>query len=115
MPPRRFCHESWLSPLLKAILSFAGLLLLAAVAAAQEIQGSQSATAFYHGTIGCALEVQMTLTRHGSVLTGSYGYESQRKPIALRGRVLPSGDYEIDELDVSPQAASRFSVNQVFA
>jgi len=111
---RLFCRDGRLSTLFTTALWFAAcVLLLAATAPAQEAPGTQSATAFYHGTIGRTLEVQMTLTRHGSELTGSYEYESQRKPIALRGRVLPSGDYEIDELDASGQAAAKFSVNDL--
>jgi hypothetical protein len=99
---------------LQNLISLALCLLLGAAALAQENTGAKPATAFYHGTIGRTLEVQMTLTRRGSDLTGSYEYESQRKPIPLRGRVLTSGDYEIDELDGNGKATAKFSLSQIF-
>jgi len=102
--------------IVKTVFSFGiCLVFLATAAPAQQSQGNPSSNAFYHGTIGRTLEVQMTLTRRGSELTGSCEYQTQRKPITLRGRVLASGAYEIDELDARGQPAATFSLNQVFA
>jgi hypothetical protein len=75
---------------------------------------SRNGAVYYHGTVGRTLEVQVTITKYGNELTGSYEYASQRKAIELRGRILSTGVYEIDELDPSGQATARFTVNALF-
>jgi hypothetical protein len=88
------------------------LLSFSTIVSAQE--GATGTPSYYHGTIGRTLEVQMTITRRGNELFGSYEYANQRKPIELRGRVLPSGEYEISELDPRGQATAKFAVNNLF-
>lgn len=49
------------------------------------------------GTINGSLKIRMTLTRQGNELTGSYYYETRKKPITLRGVAQATGYFEVDE------------------
>jgi len=95
------------------VTGFVAILLSSFGSSAQNNGAAAGKTQYYHGTIGSTHEVQMTLFTHGKQLTGSYQYASQRKPIELRGRILPSGDYEIDELNAHGQATATFTVNDL--
>jgi len=92
---------------------FLAIILFSFGSSAQKNSTATGRAQYYHGTIGRTLEVQMTLFTHGNQITGSYQYASQRKPIELRGRILPSGDYEIDELDAHGEATAKFTVNDL--
>lgn len=94
------------SALIGTVMTLSGL-------SAQENSLNKSGANYYHGTIGRTLEVQVTITRHGNDLTGSYEYASQQRPIQLRGHTLPSGDYEISELDAHGQETAKFTVNDL--
>jgi hypothetical protein len=89
------------------------LLWLAPAASAQEGHSAVAGTVHYHGTIARQLEVQMTLTQEGTLLTGSYEYATRRKPIALRGRILPSGEFEIEELDPKGNPTAKFNLSSL--
>ena len=88
-----------------------GIILLSLSTMVSAHEGATGDPSYYHGTIGRTLEVLMTIRRHGNELSGSYEYASQRKPIELRGRVLPSGEYEIAELDPRGKATAKFAFN----
>jgi hypothetical protein len=90
-----------------------GAVLFSPAISAQDKNLAATDTTYYHGTIGRTLEVQVTITRHGNDLAGTYEYASQRKPIQLRGHNLPSGEFEISELDASGQETAKFIVNDL--
>jgi hypothetical protein len=56
-----------------------------------------SETSFYHGTINQTLEVELTLTRKGNTITGTYEYAAHQQPIHLQGTLLADGLMKISE------------------
>ena len=49
-------------------------------------------TSFYHGTLNQTLEVELTLTRKGDTITGSYEYAAHQQALRLQGVLLSDAD-----------------------
>lgn len=109
--PEQFLHMTRVSR--SIVAGLLGAVLTLPAISAEERNSTTTETTYYHGTIG-TLQVQLTMTRHGNDVAGSYEYASQHKPIQLRGHTLPSGDYEISELDARGQETAKFTVNDLW-
>ena len=65
-------------------------------------------TAFYHGTINGTLEVELTLTRAGPTITGTYEYAAHQQPIRLEGALQPDGSMKISESVAGKASGGQF-------
>jgi len=95
-------------------------LLAALLASSHPHQTSASAnapiadgeTAFYHGTINATLEVELTLTRSGDTIAGSYEYAAHQQALQLRGALLPDGSLKLTEFS-GGKASGEFVLNDL--
>jgi HEAT repeat protein len=67
-------------------------------------------TAFYNGKIDGRFEIALSLTRNGRIISGSYQYATQGKPLDLQGTVLPDGKLKIEEYAAPGVASGEFLV-----
>lgn len=70
-------------------------------------------TAFYHGTINGTLEVELTLTRTGTSMAGSYEYAAHQQPLRLQGTLLPDGSMKIAEFSTGETRGGEFLLNDL--
>ena len=74
---------------------------------------SDGETSFYHGTINQTLEVELTLTRKGNTITGTYEYAAHQQPINLQGTLLPDGSMKISEFAGGGIRGGQFLLNNL--
>lgn len=70
-------------------------------------------TAFYHGTIDETLEVELTLTRTGKTIAGTYEYAAHQQPIRLQGALQPDGSMKIAESAAGKASGGEFLLNDL--
>ena len=71
------------------------------LSAQQSLSQAKDGTFYLYGTIGRTLEVELSLTKTGKQLEGSYVYSNHRQPIALKGAITKPYEYELEEMDAS--------------
>jgi hypothetical protein len=70
-------------------------------------------TAFYHGTINETLEVELTLTRTGRTIAGTYEYAAHQQPLRLQGTLLPDNSMKIAESAGGAASGGQFLLNDL--
>ncbi|MFZ0879103.1 MAG: RCC1 domain-containing protein [Candidatus Acidiferrales bacterium] len=70
-------------------------------------------TAFYHGTINGTLEVELTLTRRGKVVVGTYEYAAHQQPLRLQGALPPDGSMKIAEFSGGEGSGDQFLLDDL--
>lgn len=70
------------------------------------------AISHFYGTIGRTLEIEMTLTKHGPQIEGTYEYATHRQAISLKGKLLKPYEYELEEVGPNNTPTARFKINE---
>jgi hypothetical protein len=70
-------------------------------------------TSFYHGTLNQTLEVELTLTRKGNTITGSYEYAAHQQALRLQGVLLSDGSIKISEFATGGASGGQFSLDNL--
>lgn len=79
----------------------------------QHFPESEDETSYYHGTIDQTLEVEMILTRHGNQIEGTYAYARFRNTIPLKGQIIATTGYQIEEFDTNGAVRGHFNLNDM--
>ncbi|MGH9743505.1 MAG: RCC1 domain-containing protein [Candidatus Acidiferrum sp.] len=98
-----------------ALLALSLALLCARDEARQLFSKNENGTFYFHGTIDWTLEVEMTLTRAGDQLEGSYVYARHRKPITVKGHKAANFKYQIDEFGPDGGVTGHFKLGDLDA
>lgn len=89
--------------------------LALACALLSTLAGASGTTApgYFHkrlaGKIGGKYAITMDLKNVDGELTGQYRYEGKRQGLYLRGKLDPSGSFEVDEMELGAKVTGKFS------
>jgi hypothetical protein len=70
-------------------------------------------TAFYDGTIHGTLEVELTVSRKGKAVEGTYEYADHQKPIRLQGTLLADSSMKLSEFEDEKASSGEFVLDEL--
>lgn len=83
------------------------------LSAQQSLSQAKDGTFYLYGTIGRTLEVELSLTKTGKQLEGSYVYSNHRQPIALKGAITKHYEYQLEEINANGAATGHFFLSEL--